>query len=329
MGENAPQIKYVGQIGRIEPFDEAMDDWESYSERLTQFFAANDVADEKKVPALLSLLGNKTYKLLKNLVAPAKPHDKAYKDLVEQLGKHFSPKPLQIAERYRFHKRTQHDGESIANFVAALKELSIHCGYQGDTLSENLRDRFIVGLSNSNIQKKLLSKEKLDFDKAVKIATGFEQANNETEKFTLHAGEEVCAMRSRSPKTMRPGSKCKRCDGSNHDSSSCRFINTRCHFCSLTGHIKRACLKKKRQQAVSGARPKTSRNQPRKVNKVEEEDNSSSDELYSMSEINKVHGRGNGEMFVTPKINGMHVRMHDIGSAQGIMPLSEFQEKYT
>ena len=98
---------------------------------------------------------------------------------------------MQIAERYRFHKRTQHEGESVQDFVAALKQLSIHCGYEGETLNENLRDRFIVGLSNNGIQKKLISKDELSFKRAVEIAISFEQASNETEKpccFLLQKG---------------------------------------------------------------------------------------------------------------------------------------------
>ena len=335
LAPSTPCIKYVGQIGRMDPFDETMDDWESFSERLTQFFAANDINDEKKVPALLSLVGGKTYKLLKNLVAPQKPHEKTYDELIEELKKHFSPKPLQIAERYRFHKRVQHDGESIANFVAALKNLSIHCGYEGDALTENLRDRFIVGLSKNNIQKKLLSKDNLTFDRAVEIATGFEQAHSETEK--LNASEGVCAMksshRSLKPKDRYTGSrpKCRRCDGSNHDSSSCRYINTRCNFCSLTGHIERACLKKKKQHTRSGAKPRIQRNQPRKVHKFDEDKqgNSSSDDLNSMSEINNVQETNHDEMYVTPKINGKQVKMQlDTGSSRSIMPLSEFNKNF-
>lgn len=55
-------------IGSIGPFeDNSQEDWISYSERLEQFFAANSVANEKKVATLLSVIGPKTYSLLRNL----------------------------------------------------------------------------------------------------------------------------------------------------------------------------------------------------------------------------------------------------------------------
>jgi len=57
-------------IGTIGPFNAAMDQWSSYKERLEQFFAANDVGDEKHVAVLLSVIGGKTYELLRMLTAP-------------------------------------------------------------------------------------------------------------------------------------------------------------------------------------------------------------------------------------------------------------------
>ena len=44
-------------IGRIEPFEEQEGTWDQYQERLEQYFIANDVADDKRVPVTLSLNG--------------------------------------------------------------------------------------------------------------------------------------------------------------------------------------------------------------------------------------------------------------------------------
>ena len=99
-------------IGKIEAFDEAKDAWTTYVERVEQFFIANGIKDDKEVPAILSLIGNKTYGLLRNLCAPEKPASKSLKEIVEILQNHLSPKPLVIAEPFRFHKRNQLEGES-------------------------------------------------------------------------------------------------------------------------------------------------------------------------------------------------------------------------
>ena len=146
----------AGYIGKIEAFDETQETWESYTERLEQYFKVNKVEDNFKVAAvaaLLSLIGGKTYTLLRNLTTPAKPAEKSYEDIVKLLKDHLSPEPLQIAERHRFIKRVQLEGENINNYVAALRKLTEHCGYQD--LENTLRDQLVVGLRNEQIKKRL------------------------------------------------------------------------------------------------------------------------------------------------------------------------------
>jgi hypothetical protein len=89
--------------------------WTSYTERLEQYFAVNDIAEDKEVPALLTLLGGKTYTLLRNLTAPNKPKEKDYTTLVNLLKDHLTPKPIVIAERFRFHKRNQLQCETVSS----------------------------------------------------------------------------------------------------------------------------------------------------------------------------------------------------------------------
>ena len=91
-------------LGRIQEYSPDNELFSSYTERVELFFAANDVADEKKVAVFLSLIGSKTYSLLRNLVSPAPPQDKSYKDLVDVLKAHFEPKHIIIAERFHFHR---------------------------------------------------------------------------------------------------------------------------------------------------------------------------------------------------------------------------------
>ena len=73
-----------------------------YIERLEQFFQANDIAVEKQVATLLSVMGAATYGLLRNLVQPNKSKDKTFDEIVAILKEHFEPKPLLVAERFHF-----------------------------------------------------------------------------------------------------------------------------------------------------------------------------------------------------------------------------------
>ena len=49
------------------------------------------------------------------------------------LKSHFEPAPIVIAERYRFHRREQAAGESIADYVAELRRLTTHCKFEVTT----------------------------------------------------------------------------------------------------------------------------------------------------------------------------------------------------
>ena len=61
-----------------------------------------DEAAKKRV-IFLSVVGDKTYKLIQGLVAPAKPMDKSYQDLVDLLTSHLQPAPSMIVERFKFN----------------------------------------------------------------------------------------------------------------------------------------------------------------------------------------------------------------------------------
>ena len=141
-----------GTTGAFEPSNET---WLSYAERLEQYFIANDVdAADKKRATLLSVCGATTYQLIRNLVAPAKPTGKSFDELVKD---HHQPPPSVTVQRYEFNKRIRRDGESFADFVAHLRQLSEHCQF-GDSLNDMMRDRLICGCNSDRLRHQLLAK---------------------------------------------------------------------------------------------------------------------------------------------------------------------------
>lgn len=66
----------------------------------------------------------------------------------------------------------------MKDFDVNLRKLSEHCSF-GATLNDSLRDRFVCGLKNESIQKKLLSEKELTYDKAVEIANAMESAHKD------------------------------------------------------------------------------------------------------------------------------------------------------
>ena len=100
---------------------------------------------------------------------------------------------MTIAERFKFHKRTQREGESVAEYVVALKELTTHCEF-GGFLNEALRDRLVCGLYRESTQKRLLTEVDLTFKKACEIAQAMEMADKNASELNSEATQGVHAL---------------------------------------------------------------------------------------------------------------------------------------
>ena len=95
---------------------------------------------------------------------------------MEVAGKHFNPKPSSIAQRFRFNSCIRKEGESVAEFVAQLRQLSEHCQF-GDTLNDMLRDRIVCGINDQRIQRRLLAESDFNLN-VLNPCSGFAACNN-------------------------------------------------------------------------------------------------------------------------------------------------------
>ena len=72
---------------------------------------------QKKRAILLSVCGSKTYTLIRDLLQPRKPADTRLEDILKEVGKHYSPKPSEIATRFKFHNWRQVGGKIVSEFI--------------------------------------------------------------------------------------------------------------------------------------------------------------------------------------------------------------------
>ena len=225
--------------GKLQEFQPGSESIKAYLERVTLYFKANTIDDDKKVPILLSSIGSSTYATLSDLLAPDTPGTKSFEEISTKLNDHFLPKRSTIAERFQFHKRNQEVGESVAEYDAALRKLAVNCKF-GTVLQETLRDRFVCGLRHEAIQRRLLSETALTYAKAIETARAMEAADEDTLAFkrpdlSVHKLSKGRFQKSKPQTSTTKHNRdqqqpCYRCGRSNHGSSECKFKDAQCHL---------------------------------------------------------------------------------------------------
>ena len=257
-------------IGNIGEYDEAKEDFKTYTKRVELFFKANKVDDSLKVASFLSIIGTKTFSLVNDLVAPEEPDSCSYKVLIGTLNNHYQPQVIVIFERYKFYKRCQAENESISDFAAAIKALARTCNF-GNTLTEMLRDKFVLGLLDNSTQRTLLTKANLTYELAYETAICRELAaqdvkvlgaeNNKSStvnKYTAtnYANSKATKKNNYSTRPKwektptsnyntkdKPKSACLGCGGW-HYKPDCPFKDAECYTCKKKGHLQKVCYSK-------------------------------------------------------------------------------------
>ena len=105
------------------------------------------------------------------------PTEADFKTIVEKMTAHFQPEPSDIVQRFRFHTQVRQSHESVATYVAQLKQIAENCNF-GDAVrvNEMLRDRLVCGIANEKWQQRLLAEDGLSYDKAQKLLLSLEAA---------------------------------------------------------------------------------------------------------------------------------------------------------
>lgn len=263
-------------------YEESVENFALFIERVVVYLQVMKIAEKDKLSYLCLLIGAEKFKILKETVAPKKIEEKTFDECISILLTKFDEKKCVIAERYKFYNRKQQSGETIKDFIAAIKSLSISCLFKS-FLDEALRDKLVCGLNNEAMTRRLLSEdESLTFEKACEIVDNMEaviksskilnvnqtsEVNQiqksklsweKTQKKNHHSRPEQKINQNHQYHQGRSNSRGNRGDGSpshfgsrkrcercyvNHQPEACPSKNWKCYKCLKIGHTSKFCSK--------------------------------------------------------------------------------------
>ena len=295
-------------LGKIDSFNLKPDDICEYLERVEQYFFGNDIEDAKKKTAIfLTVIGTDTYSLLRSLVAPETPSSKSVETLFEILKEHLKPQLITIAERYKFYCRDQHENESISNYVAELRKLTLNCNFR-EFLDEVLQDRIVCGLISNSTRRRLLAERTLTLKTAINFAKTLESAEVETQLINpeIIKNEKAFVIK---PKIR----KCYRCNSVEYLANKCPFKDLVCNTCKIKGHLSKTCRNSIKKDFRLNKKPSKNFN-------LEENEDTPSDDENSVYYVNKMHHVN--PLKVDMKVNNQFIKF-EVDTGSGITLISE------
>lgn len=163
-----------GMATMIEPYRKGSSfcDW---VERLAYCFQANAITDDMKKAHLITLGGSVMYSELKLLYPNGALDNAEYADIVSKLKARLDKVEPDVIQRAQFNSRIRQSGETLEDFVLALKLQAEFCGF-GDFKNMAIRDRIVAGVNDKALQQRLLNEEKLTLESAEKIITTWQIA---------------------------------------------------------------------------------------------------------------------------------------------------------
>uniref|UniRef100_A0A3B3T9U7 Gypsy retrotransposon integrase-like protein 1 n=1 Tax=Paramormyrops kingsleyae TaxID=1676925 RepID=A0A3B3T9U7_9TELE len=241
------------------PFDSWIRMFDNYLLALSD----TEVVEKRRRAMLIHCLGTEGQRIFYTLPVA----DDSYLTALTALRTFFVPKLNVVAERNKFRQRAQRPGESILQYVAALRELSVHCDF-GALADDMLRDQIVEKTSSARIRERLLLETDLTLQKTITIAGQIETAVAEAKAMTSTAEATVQlvnasarsarnwrskpSVRGLAAATQSPTPQqtlqnkirnCYRCGSTVHlaNHPSCPAKQCKCKQCGKIGHFAKVC----------------------------------------------------------------------------------------
>ncbi|UYV63678.1 hypothetical protein LAZ67_2005285 [Cordylochernes scorpioides] len=198
-------------------------DFDEYVRYFNNYMIAEDklnVEEKRKIAIFLNSVGAEVQRQYYTL--PKASTVTSLSEAIDLLRQIYVVKSLPWVIRMKFNDRRQLQGETIADYISALRALAKDCAY-GSMEDELIRDRLIVGTKIKQLRDRLLVETTdLNLDQVVQLATQYEKAQEDNKMFdntpeginNIAANDRRTEPNLRERKKISTNFKCLRCGAS-------------------------------------------------------------------------------------------------------------------
>ncbi|KAJ1136509.1 hypothetical protein NDU88_002924 [Pleurodeles waltl] len=190
-----------------------------------------------------------------------------FENVLKEFDNYFAPKVCIGILRYKVFQRKQECGETVDEYVAALKVLVNGCKFD-HLQSQLIRDQVVMHTRDPAIQERLWRNGDAELDDILAIVRKAELSSRSAKAVKTESKEigEDTVNKIKYKETGRPkkesgkkqqaskydGQRCYRCDSNSHLASYnyCPALKQKCAACGVIGNFARVCKKKKNNNNV-------------------------------------------------------------------------------
>ena len=223
-----------------------------------------DLKEKQRAGLLVNWLGREATQILTSVELDVNtPHE-----VFEILEKVLRPESNQTLSHFKFRNMKQSASQNCDSYMSGLRLALPECKYRND-VDELLKDQFIFGIYNKDIQDHLLGEiketdnsvralyeaRKIELKLAQRKMLGIANPNlvsvDELKRSTSYRGKDA------------PRIDCRYC-GDNHKKGDCPAFGRECHKCGWKNHFNKMC--KSSSQGFEKSESKHDSRRPRQAN---------------------------------------------------------------
>lgn len=231
------------------------EEWKSFEQRFDLFRVASG-ADSKpeatQVALFLHCAGESAQRLFNSFTFESDADKKKLKPIYDKFEDYCTPRKNEIVERCQFHDMKQAHGQTIDNFVAALRLKAQSCNF-GDQTEQLIRDRIVCGCFDARVKERMLRESKLTLQSALALCRAAEASHEQMKVFKTESSVAAVTTNHNRQDVRSTGNgraaNCGRCGRRRHGADQmCPAADKECRSCGRKGHYELMCRTKMKSQ---------------------------------------------------------------------------------